>query len=103
MKRLRHKFGAKPTEYDGKRYASKREARFAAELDMLRRAGKVVMYLEQVPLRLPGKSKYVVDFVVFYDDGTVRFVDVKGVETQMFRLKKRQVEELFPITIEVVK
>jgi hypothetical protein len=44
-----------------------------------------------------------VDFLVFDADGHVRFVDVKGMETPMFVLKKKQVEALYPFTIEVVK
>lgn len=103
MKRARHKFGAVRTEQNGRTYASKAEARYAANLDMRQRAGEVVFWLPQVPIPLPGKTKYVVDFLVFEADGTVRFVDVKGVETPMFVLKKKQVEALFPIEIEVTK
>lgn len=38
----------------------------------------------------------------FHADGEVLFVNVKGRETEMFRLKKRQVENLYPITITTV-
>lgn len=103
MRRVRHKFNAKRTEHAGRSYASKSEARYAAGLELRKRAGDVVFWLEQVPIALPGKTRYVVDFVIFEADGSVRFVDVKGVETETFRLKKRQVEELYPIEIEVVK
>ncbi len=41
--------------------------------------------------------------MIFYADGRVRVVDVKGVETETFKLKKRQVEEIYPVEIEIVK
>lgn len=103
MKRLRHKYGAKPTTVNGRRYDSKAEARYAQALEMRRRAGEVVMYLEQVPIRLPGGTTYRCDFVVFEASGEVRFVDVKGYETETFRIKKREIEALYPIEIEVVR
>ena len=102
MKRARHKYRAVATVHQGRKYASKKEARYASGLDARREAGEVVFWLEQVPLQLPGKTRYVVDFLEFHADGTCHFVDVKGMETAMFKLKKRQVEELYPIEIEVV-
>ena len=35
-------------------------------------------------------------------DGTVHFVDTKGVQTETFKLKRRQVEDLYPFDVEVV-
>lgn len=99
----RHKFGAVPTKRDDRTYASKAEARYADALETRKRLGDVLFWLEQVPLRLPGGVKYVVDFVEFHADGTCHFVDVKGMVTPMFTLKKKQVEALYPIEIEVVK
>jgi hypothetical protein len=54
-----------------------------------------------VPIFLPGGTRYVVDFVVFFKDPTrlAEYVDVKGRETQVFRLKKREVEHHYPIRI----
>ena len=99
----RSKYGAIPTEVDGIRFDSKREAAFYSDLKLQQQAGVVAFFLTQVPIRLPGNTKYVVDFQIFYPDGRARYVDVKGKETQMFRTKKRQVEDLYPIEIEVVK
>lgn len=99
---IRHKFNAKRTERNGRRYDSKAEANYAAQLELRQRAGDVLFWLEHVPFKLPGNTKYVVDFVVFEAVGDVRFIDVKGVETPMFVMKKKQVEEIYPVTIEVV-
>ncbi len=99
---LRHKFCACPTRVDGIRFDSKAEARYYRNLLLRQVAGEVLFFLRQVPFHLPGNSRYVVDFVEFRSDGTVVFIDVKGVQTQMFKMKKRQVEELYPVEIEVV-
>ena len=40
------------------------------------------------------------DFAEFLADGEVRFVDVKGYKTDMYRLKVKQVKDVFGVTIE---
>jgi len=102
-KNIRHKFNAKPTESDGIRFDSQKEAKYYRELLLRQRAREIIFFLRQVPLHLPGNTKYVVDFVEFRADGTVHFVDIKGYETENFKLKKRQVEDLYPIRIGIVK
>ena len=99
----RSKYAAQPTEVDGIRFDSKAEARFYLQLKAQVEAGTVAYFLRQVAIHLPGRTRYVVDFLVFEASGRVRYIDVKGMETQTFRLKKRQVEDLYPIQIEVVK
>ena len=97
----RHKFNATRTELDGIRFDSKKEAKYYLELKMKVRAGIVLFYLRQVPLHLPGNAKYIVDFLEFHTDGTVHFVDVKGMLTKDFILKKKIVEALYPVEIEI--
>ena len=103
VRMLRHKFGAVRTVKDGISFPSKAEARFYDELVMRQRGGDVLFFLRQVPFHLPGGVRYVVDFQVFHSDGRVRFVDVKGLETPGFITKKKLVEALYPVEIEVVK
>jgi hypothetical protein len=105
MKRsmTRHKFNAKPTTVDGMRFDSKAEARYYELLKTLQLAGEVVFFLRQVPFHLPGGVKYVCDFLVFLSDGTAEFIDVKGVRTQTYAIKKKQVEALYPIEIKEAK
>lgn len=95
----RHKFHACPTTVDGIRFQSKREARRYEALVLARKAGLVVFFLMQTRFDLPGKTKYYADFVVFWSDGTVTIEDVKGHKTETYKIKKRQVEELYPIKI----
>ncbi|RJO61068.1 MAG: DUF1064 domain-containing protein [Dehalococcoidia bacterium] len=102
MRRVFHKYKARATELDGIRFDSQKEANYYQGLKLRERTGEVVFFLRQVPFYLPGGVRYVVDFQVFKADGTVSFVDVKGMKTESYKAKKRMVESLFPITIEEV-
>ena len=101
--RRKHKFSAVRTELDGIKFDSKLEASYYQHLKLLQRAGEVVLFLRQTPIHLLGGTKLVVDFQVFYSDGSVAFIDVKGMETDSFKMKKRLVEAAYPIQIEIVK
>jgi len=101
-KGVNNKFSAVRTERDGWTFDSKKEARYYDTLKLLQKAGDVLFFLCQVPIRLPGKTKYVCDFLVFYKGGIIEFVDVKGIQTNIFKLKKRQVESLYPFEIKLV-
>ena len=98
--RPKHKFRAIQTIRDGMKFPSKKEARYYDELKLAQKAGIVFFFLRQVPFHLPGNVKVVVDFQVFYADGTVKFIDTKGVKTQSFIKGKKMVEALYPVTIE---
>jgi len=97
----RHKYGAKPTTTDGIRFDSKKEARYYGELKLRVRAGEVVFFLRQVPFHLPGGVTYRVDFQEFWADGTVHFIDVKGMKLDKFIMTKKIVESLYPVEIEL--
>ncbi len=86
-----HKYKAKRTGG----FASKREAEYASWLDAQKCAGQILDYLTQVPIHLPG-CKYVVDFAVVANDGTVSFVEVKGVFTEAAKVKIRLLEATRP-------
>lgn len=98
----RNKFNAKRTFVDGITFDSKREANRYGVLKGLRDAGIVIRFLRQVPFDLPGGVKYRLDFLVWWADGRVTFEDVKGFKTQVYAIKKKQVEELYNLTIEEI-
>ena len=101
-KPIHHKFHAVQTECDGIKFSSKKEARYYTGLKLKVAAGQVVFFLRQVPFHLPGGVRLVVDFVEFRADGSVHFVDTKGVETESFKAKRRLVEAVYPIKLETV-
>jgi hypothetical protein len=94
----RHKFRAVPSESDGIWFGSKKER---AYYNCLKTRLEVLFFLRQVPFHLPGNARHVIDFVEFWTDGTVHIVEVKGRDLPMGRLKRKQVEAIYPITIEV--
>jgi len=91
-----HKFNASPTVIDGINFGSKREARYYCDLKIRQRAGEVIGFLMQVPLRLTGGVIYRMDFLEFLADGTCKGIEVKGFETPEWKIKKRMVDELYP-------
>jgi hypothetical protein len=96
---LKHKFKAKPTETDGIKFSSKKEAKRYNNLKMLKNIGEVLFFLRQVPFHLPGGVKYVCDFLIFWANGQVTIEDVKGFKTESYKAKKKMVEAIYPITI----
>jgi hypothetical protein len=100
--RHKHKYFAKQTELDGIKFDSKKEANYYKELKLRVKSGEVLFFLRQTPFHLPGNVKYSVDFQEFHADGTIHFVDVKGMKTEGFILKKKMVENLYPVEIEIV-
>lgn len=101
---IRHKFGAVPTTRDGFRFDSKGEARHYDDLMVLKELGEIAFVLRQVPMHFPDGTKLVVDFQVFWTDGTVTFEDYKGMETESFRIKLRMLKHYYPmINLKLVK
>jgi len=97
--KIRHKFNAVITERDGFKFHSKKEAKYYDLLKLEERAGNVLFFLRQVPFHLPGNTRYICDFQVFYASGVVKFIDVKGFRKYEYVAKKKMVEALFPVEI----
>lgn len=102
MKTLRHKFGAVRCESDGKKFPSKLERNYYNQLVLRQKAGEVLFFLRQIPFDLPGNVIYRADFQVFKNDGTVEFIDTKGKDTALSISKRKMVEDLYPVSINIV-
>jgi len=96
----RNKFGAKPTFIDEIRFASKLEAKRYQQLKLLERAGHVVSFECQPKFELYAGIRYIADFRVNWKDGQTTVEDVKGVQTEAFKLKRKLFESLYgPLTV----
>jgi len=84
---------------DGIRFDSKREANYYSQLKLAESSGELLYFLRQVPIDLSAGVKYRVDFLEFWRDGTVRYVDVKGFRTKEYLIKKKLIEANYPIKI----
>lgn len=83
---------------DGVRFDSAKEAQRWCELRLLERAGQIQELRRQVPFVLIPKSvhgkaiKYIADFV-YMEDGQEIIEDTKGMQTAVYKLKKRLMAE----------
>lgn len=99
---IRHKYNAVRTEVDDKKFPSKKEARRYQELKVMQKTGRILFFIRQTPFDLPGSIIYRADFMIFWADGNVTIEDTKGVDTPVSSLKRKQVEALYPVKIEVI-
>lgn len=98
ISRYGSKYGNKRTEYNGKQYMSKFEARVAQELDLRLKAGEFINIEPQYKIALycylPDGSKahlfnYICDFRCERPDGTYLLVEAKGHVTDTYRTKRK--------------
>ena len=106
----RSKYGNVRSDYNGRTFASKREADTAGELDMLRKAKDPkqrvvdVEYQYRMPLVVNGLkiATYVADFKVTFFDKHTEIWDAKGMRTVVYTLKAKLVKALYGIDIKEV-
>ncbi len=83
--RMSNKYHAKRALWNGRWYDSTAERDYALELDALARAGEISELQMQPRVELDRGIFYKPDFC-FQEHGRYVWVDVKGVETERFRL-----------------
>ncbi len=103
-----NKYRNEKTELNGVVYDSKKEARYAQELYLRVRAGDIDSWERQIPISLNVQGhhicKVIVDFVISHNDGSLEYVEVKGHETAVYKLKRKLIAALYPdIKYTVVK
>lgn len=91
-----NKYGAKKSTYNGYNYDSKLEANVAQDLDTRLKA-KDIKHVEKqvkIPLQAYGKhiTNYFIDFVITHNDGHLEYLEVKGMETDVWKLKWKMLE-----------
>lgn len=115
------KYHNKPTVVDGIKFPSQREAQYYTDLKKLEKSGKIkeLKLQPKFPLLIDDKrpvlmrsdgypngrqAYYKADFMyVDTASGKRHVVDVKGVSTPVFKLKRALVEAIYGIEIEIVK
>lgn len=111
MSQKRNKYGAHKTVIDGITFDSKKEAARYCELRLLERSGAITglelqpgfkFAIEGRPVLIKSKGypngrqvTYRADFA-YFEGGTRVIEDVKGMRTDVFKLKKAMVEAMFP-------
>jgi len=95
----RNKYNSKKTMYNGRSYDSALEASYAKELDWRKKAKEIKEIVPQFKLELYVSDKlicnYYVDFKVVLCDGVIEYHEVKGFETDVWRIKWKLAHALF--------
>lgn len=108
----RSKYGNKKTTLDGIVFDSKAEAKYYQQLKWLQECKEILFfrtqprYLLQESFEKDGKThrkiEYVADFEVHRKDGSIEVIDVKGAETDVFKMKEKMFHKRYPHKLSVV-
>lgn len=89
------------------------EARYYSQLKLRERAKDILMfstqpkYIIQKGCEKDGKRVqaiyYIADFEIHHNDGTIETIDVKGMITQVFRIKQKMFDKKYPHKLTLVK
>lgn len=107
------KYKNKRITVNGVKFDSIKEANRYCDLLLLERAGEITGLKLQVPFKLldsyvraDGKIirgiTYIADFMYYDKDGKMHVEDVKGVKTEVYKLKKKLFEKLYGILLEEI-
>lgn len=106
------KYKSRKKEIDGHVFDSKIEARYYQQLKWLQEHEQILFfrlqprYLLQEPFEKNGrkfrKIEYVADFEIHHLDGSIEVVDVKGFETEAFKIKRKLFEKKYPHKLSLV-
>lgn len=104
----RSKYGNRKVTIDGITFDSVTEGRFYSELKLREKAGEVYEVQMQTPYALTVNGQLVCTYkpdFCFYDAiaKRQRVVDVKGVQTKDFIIKKKLMRAVHGIEVEIVK
>jgi len=104
------KYNNKRVLVDGILFDSQKEADYYNELKLQLMAGAIRGFCRQPEFILVEgfadrkPVTYKADFIVFHLDGTFEIIDIKGFETEIFKIKHKQFLNKFPgLKIKVVK
>lgn len=104
VQRYGNKYGAKRTEFNGRKYDSKFEAGVAQDLELRLKSGEITEIEPQYKLEmwayrengLPAfKVSHKVDFRVANKDGSYELVEAKGVETADYKMRRKFLENIW--------
>lgn len=95
-----NKYNSTSHEYNGRVYHSKAEAGWAQNYDLMLKSGELTEVIPQykIPLDVNGKHicNYIIDFKLTHADGEEEYAEIKGFDTDTWRLKFKLLEALHP-------
>lgn len=107
------KYNNSKTVLDGIEFDSKAEGEYYTLLKKERENGLIHSFELQPRFILQDKFvkdgvsfrkiEYVADFLITHNDGSVEVVDIKGMETPEFRIKRKLFEKKYPHRLKLLK
>jgi len=99
----RSKYRNVKAQWQGQTFDSHYELECFQTFEQQRVLGAIRSVVRQVSMPLPGSRRRIrVDFLIVENDGNQRWMDAKGFETALSKLKRDQVRDAYGITIEVI-
>jgi hypothetical protein len=105
QKAWKNKYRAQPVVTDEGRFASKKEYADWCALKLREKAGLISHLERQVKFPLSVNAQLVTTFIadaVFFENGKRVVVDSKGVQTPVYRLKKKLMRALLNIEVQEI-
>ncbi len=107
LTRSNSKYKAKKTIVQGIRFASQKEAHYFEKLKQQEAFGEIARFHRQVLFDLPGGIRHYIDFMIIHHpsmhrDDVIEYVEVKGYDTPISKLKRKQAENLYGVKIKIV-
>ncbi|MCC9090707.1 DUF1064 domain-containing protein [Bacillus pumilus] len=109
---MSNKYGARKTVVDGITFDSKAEARYYEQLKWLKQAKQIKDFSLQPRFELQEafkkndktfrKIEYIADFLIINLDGSKEVIDIKGMETKEFAIKRKLYERKFDTPLKVI-
>ncbi|ASB52578.1 DUF1064 domain-containing protein [Bacillus velezensis] len=107
-----NKYGARKTQVDGITFDSRAEAKYYEQLKWYKAFKQIKdfklqpRFLLQEAFKKNGKTfrkiEYIADFEVHNLDGSIEIIDIKGVETKEFAIKRKLYERLYEMPLKVL-
>lgn len=95
----RNKYNSKRSSFNGRTYDSALECNYAMQLDLRQKAGEIREIIPQFKLELYVAGihicNYYVDFKVILENGDEEYHEVKGYETEVWKIKWKIAKALY--------
>ena len=93
------KYGNTITQYKGRNYHSRKEAEWAIVMDDRLKLGEITDWKSQFTLKLDINNEhicnYIIDFWAITKDGLEELTEIKGFETNEWKIKWRLAQALY--------
>lgn len=97
------KFKSRKTKIDGEYFPSGLEAAVFSTLKLLQKSGEITDIQRQPRVPLVSGIRWFVDYKCTKADGSIYYVEAKGLETEAYKLKRKLWFDFGPAPLEIWK